>query len=276
MMLRSLLILLSCCFAFVRGFQTDSRLGRHRTSSCMRVIYCRPCAEDYGISTSRHQSRRAIFRQSFLAAITTAALTPAAIAFEGGVGGLGKTRPETGLIFLSDPISSNGIVSGELLLPDASALLVNFETPKSWPLLTGNGLDARDLQTGDSAFVQIVKKAKQPTSSDQLKLVLLDSVLSIKGKFGAYGSPTDIKVKSTDTLDIFAVSFTTLTPGQRESERKLYVKAQAVGSSLLLFAVGSTRQRFISQEATFRRIIDSFLAVPAPASNLSSRLWIGQ
>jgi hypothetical protein len=215
-----------------------------------------------------HFTRTAFF-QSLLVFATCA---PVQVhAFEGGIGGLGKTKPETGVVVLSDPVSSNGAVSAELLINNGLPVLIGFQTPKNWPLLTGSGLEARDLQTGDSALLQVVENCRMPTSADQMKRVLLDSLLSMKGKFGAYGSPTDIKVKpvTTDTPGLYTVSFTTLTPGQRESERKIFVLEQNMGSSLLLFVVGSNRQRFSSQESTFRNIIDSFQAVPAPLTKLS-------
>ena len=214
------------------------------------------------------EHNRALTRIAFLQAICIGAILPAT-AFEGGIGGLGKTKPETGVVFLSDPVASNGFVTGELLLPDGIPALVSFQIPKSYQLLAG-GLEGRDIQTADSAFVQVVDRTPQPTSTSQLKSVLLDSLLSAKGKFGAYGSPTDVKVKNTDSLDLFVVTFTTLTPGLRESDRKVYIRSVAIGTSLLLFVVGGTRQRFSSQEASFRLIVDSFQAVAAPATKLAT------
>jgi hypothetical protein len=245
-----------------------------------RATVSHPFAELEEVSSCRNQAYQAkrnqqgLSRKTFLHSIFfTAHITAAApaLSFEGGIGGLGKTKPETGVVFLSDPLAINGLVNGELMMPDGLPLLVSFQVPKNWPLLAGSGLEARDIETADSAFLQVVENVKvPPTSSEQIKALLLESLLSMKGKFGAYGSPTDIKVKSLEKSGLYSVSFTTLTPGQRESDRKIFLQAVSFGRSILLFVVGGTRQRFTRQEPVFRQIVDSFVATPAPATKLST------
>jgi hypothetical protein len=146
-------------------------------------------------------------------------------------------------------------------------------------LPTTSGLEVRDLLNSESAFVQVVSGTATGTLTKQGMLQLLqDNVLSSQGKFGAYGAPFDVKVKQFTELpdkDVVAytctVTFTTLTPGLRESERQLLVKVIPLRSSWILWMVGTTRQRFAKQEAVLQPVLDSFEAVPAPASRRSSR-----
>eukprot|EP00980_Cylindrotheca_fusiformis_P022942 scaffold9948_cov129-Cylindrotheca_fusiformis.AAC.10 len=216
-------------------------------------------------------------RSTFLHGLMLPLVAPhIAMAFDGGVGGLGKTKPVTGVELFeesSTPIQNKqGIVSAEIKAIGGKPILVEFQSP--WPLLpTAGGLEARDLRSSESAFVQVVPAESNWDAPKVFKQILIDSVLASKGKFGAYGAPVDIKVKplSSDQKASFSVTFTSYTPGMRESERQLWIKPQQVGSTLVLLIVGTTRPRFSSQERSFQKILDSFLAVSAPESNLRAR-----
>ena len=193
-------------------------------------------------------------------------------AFEGGVGGLGKTKPETGVVLFNEeyaPVqNAAGIISAELSINNQPVLLT-FQTP--WPLLASQGVEARDLQGAESAFVQVVSKnipKELPLSKQAVKKLLIDSVFSQQGKFGAYAAPTDVKVKATADPAVFAVSFTTFTPGLRESDRQVLVKCCPVGGSLVLLITGTTALRYKKQEAVLQKVVDSFAAVAAPSSRL--------
>ena len=112
-------------------------------------------------------------------------------AFDGGVGGLGKTRPDTGIVYV-DPDAvveqtAAGVISAELLVGNAGdAALVSFQSP--WPLLgtAKAGLEARDLITSDAAFCQVVaggqtilRRATTPKeAASSLKQILQESVLA--------------------------------------------------------------------------------------------------
>ena len=211
-----------------------------------------------------------------------------ALAFEGGVGGLGKTKPQTGVRLwdeASPPLqTSAGAVAAELDVA-GRPVLVTFAAP--WPLLpTTAGLEVRDLQNSESAFVQVVAgdgAKSDPTTKAGMLQFLLDSVLSQHGKFGAYGAPMDVKVQQFVVETgrdggaagvTCAVPFTTFTPGLRESERQLLVRAVRVGArssggSWILWVVGTTRLRFAAQRPVLQQVLESFRAVPAPASNRS-------
>ena len=112
--------------------------------------------------------------------------------------------------------------------------------------------------------------------------ILLTSVLSSTGKYGAYGQPYNIQVRSLQGTckvpeeassqqqqQLFGVTFTSLTPAMRESERKVLIQAKLVDDdTLVLLVVGTTIARFPSNEATIRNVVDSFEAIRAPDSKL--------
>lgn len=218
-------------------------------------------------------------RSSFLKGLLIGSIVAprAAVAFDGGVGGLGKTKPETGVVLFeesSTPIQNEkGIVSAEIKSVNGKPLRIEFQTP--WPLLpTTSGLEARDLRSSESAFVQVTPEVANWQSPKVFKQLLMDSVLASQGKFGAYGTPVDIKVKpleANDRKDAFSVNFTSYTPAMRESERQLWIKTVVADSTLVLLIVGTTKARFSSQEKSFGKILDTFIAVPAPESKLRSR-----
>lgn len=210
-----------------------------------------------------------------------AALAPhGANAFEGGVGGLGKTRPQTGVVF-RDPEaaavtsqSKSGDVNYELVAPDGTPVFLSFSAP--WPLLKSSaGIEARDISGGESSYVQIVELPKGVNSLDNVKPALFsENVFGSAGKFGMYGVPTDVKIKKisqTTGAAIYQASFTTLTPAMRESDRKAYISAAVVGNGLFLLVTTTSSVRFGKLEGALRKVADSFSAISAPKSNLNQR-----
>eukprot|EP00429_Kryptoperidinium_foliaceum_P044979 CAMPEP_0176128192 /NCGR_PEP_ID=MMETSP0120_2-20121206/64770_1 /TAXON_ID=160619 /ORGANISM="Kryptoperidinium foliaceum, Strain CCMP 1326" /LENGTH=216 /DNA_ID=CAMNT_0017463273 /DNA_START=232 /DNA_END=880 /DNA_ORIENTATION=+ len=191
-----------------------------------------------------------------------------ASAFDGGVGGLGKTKPETGVTLFEEssaPIQNgSGLVTAEIKSISGKPILVEFQSP--WPLLpTSAGLEARDLRSSESAFVQLVSSNPDWKNRKVFQQLLEASVLAKQGKYGAYGTPTDIRVKPFDAeRGVYTVTFTSYTPAMRESERQVYIKPIEVGDSLVMLVAGTTRNAFSSQEKTFSKVIDSFSAIAAP------------
>lgn len=250
----------------------------------------------YATNTPNHgdddfqQSRRMVLWYTTAATVGLLVPSAPAIAFDGGVGGLGKTKPETGVFFVDPDVApatqtASGLVTAELVL-DRSAgdvALVSFESP--WPLLrTAAGLEARDLSTSDAAFCQVItgktlsRTASPAQQAAALQEILTDSVLGKQGKFGAYGLPSGIQVKavslssSSDSANgttsnippMFQLSFTALTPGMRESERRYYVAVQSIRNTLVLLLVGTTENRFAREKDVLRAVAQSWQVVPAP------------
>jgi hypothetical protein len=221
-------------------------------------------------------------------------ILPCANAFDGGVGGLGKTKPQTGVQYFgetSGPIQSDkGIVTAEIQSISGKPVLVSFQTP--WPISKSSaGLEARDLRNSESAFLQVVSTPSNNGNNWKDKNIfeqlLLRSVLSSTGKFGAYGQPFNIQVKplvnknednnssnsqqqqQQQQQQLFSVTFTTLTPAMRESERKVWIQSKQVDSdTLVLLVTGTTAVRFPPNESVFRMVVDSFQAIKAPESKL--------
>lgn len=230
-------------------------------------------------------------RRTFLAKATGAVAAAACSsrpsivsAFDGGVGGLGKTKPETGIRFRNadlstDASSATGLandLTNELLAPDGTAAIVSFDAP--WPVLkSSTGVESRDLQNPEAAFLQVAEAPKGVTNPAELKKeFFIDTILGGKGKYGAYGSPIDVKIKkiASDSprlgYGLYSAAFTTFTPGGRESERMVYISTAIVGNGVFMLVTGSTAPRFRKQEAALRKIADSFTCVAAPKSSLRS------
>ncbi|KAL3807018.1 hypothetical protein ACHAXA_007802, partial [Cyclostephanos tholiformis] len=230
--------------------------------------------------TDEFDLKRSDFVSKSLFGFFVACFPGVANAFDGGVGGLGKTRPQTGVVF-RDPEaaaettqSKSGDVSYELVAPDGSPVFLSFSSP--WPLSkSAAGIEARDNTGGyESSFV-IVAELPKGTSLSNIKPALISqTIFGSTGKFGMYGSPTDVKIKKLDNdiagMDIYEASFTTLTPAMRESDRKAYISASVVGDGLFLLVTTTTSARFRKLD-TLRQVADSFSAIPAPKSELNQR-----
>lgn len=204
--------------------------------------------------------------------------TPSTVeAFDGGVGGLGKTKPDTGVVFRDSEIeltqSSRGSVSAEVVAPDGTAALLSFEAP--YPLLkTTSGIEARDLGGFESSFVQVVELPKG-TMLDSMKpndfgRLVQATVMGSRGKFGAYGVPSDVKLARVNA-NLYKCKFTVLTPAMVESDRSALIAARQVGTGIFLLISTTTSARFKKQEGLLRSVSDSFSVVRAPDSALRKK-----
>jgi len=231
-------------------------------------------ATEISTSSTRKQFNKLLL--STVMATTTYATT--SNAFEGGVGGLGKTKPQTGVQF-SNPdlipdvstISIPGDYNAELLAPDGTPVFLSFYAP--WPMLKSQGIESRDLANAEAAFVQVAPKPDYYVDGGALKKkFFVDSIFGQTGKFGAYGEPTDVKVQKVpeeqNKKDLYLVTFTTLTPAMRESDRKVYISTRVVGDGVFMLVTGTTSGRFRSQEGLLRKVAESFDCVEAPKSGL--------
>lgn len=245
-----------------------------------------------GIQTKQQINRKKFIHQTLLATAASLLInipsyeysnTYKANAFEGGVGGLGKTKPSTGVVFANPdnvenaaPISTPGDYNAELLSPDGTTpAFLSFYAP--WPMLKSSGIESRDLANSESAFVQVVPLPLSSTTGKSLsvtnlpKSFFVNSIFGQTGKYGAYGTPTDIKVSKVrdgESSSIYTATFTTLTPSMRESDRKVIIAATEVGGGIFMLVTGTTLTRFKSQGALLNKVVDSFVCVEAPKSSL--------
>lgn len=147
-----------------------------------------------------------------------------------------------------------------------------------------SGIESRDLANSESAFVQVVPLPEGKSASDLPKSFFVNSIFGQSGKYGMYGTPTDIKVTkvrdnngsgssssstgSNRSIILYSATFTTLTPAMRESDRKVLISVSSVGNGLFMLVTGTTAARFKSQEGLLNKVADSFVCVEAPKSSL--------
>jgi len=205
-----------------------------------------------------------------------------------GVSGqAGKSRPQNGVVFRDGTDvarnSKTGDVLAEILLnvksDDPTAVLTTFSSP--WPLATGGlfDIECRNANTGDGAFVAVSSKASGKSVEELPSSFFLDRILGPTGRFSFYGSPTDVKVKKSYTIDNYRyieLGFSTLSQStQSEIPRNaILVASIPPGSDQAVMVVGSaTANRWKKQgaDAAVRKTVESFRVVPSPASKLKIR-----
>ena len=165
---------------------------------------------------------KTVERRSALAALASSLAAPAhaksyqsGLVFEGGAGGLTKTKPNTGVKQAVGAVDDErpkttpaGPVAARLAGRKGLPVDVSFDAP--FP--TTPGLVSRDYQTGDGAYV-LVAPAK-----GALKKVVSDKVFAADGKYGSYGAPADVRLARSksrgDGDEVFEYTFVALTPAR--------------------------------------------------------------
>ena len=216
---------------------------------------------------------KTVERRSALAALASSLAAPAhaksyqsGLVFEGGAGGLTKTKPNTGVKQAAGVVDDErpkttpaGPVAARLAGRKGLPVDVSFDAP--FP--TTPGLVSRDYQTGDGAYV-LVAPAK-----GALKKVVSDKVFAADGKYGSYGAPSEVKLKGSerrgDGDEVFEFTFVALTPAMREVARRVRARAiQVGGDDVFILVAGSTAARWRVAEPALCKAVDSFSARPAP------------
>jgi hypothetical protein len=200
----------------------------------------------------------------------------------------GKSRPETGVVLRDGSEVSQdfrtGDVSAEILLRSAGnnervPVLVSYQSP--WPLATGTVFDVecRDAKTGDGAFITVTSETKgQPIESLPADF-FVSQLSSPIGRLSFYGSPTDMKVLSSEMVGnkyrVLDLSYSTLTQStQTEIPRRAKVVATVPeGTKQAVMLVSSSSalrwKRGLNQQIS--SVAASFLAIPAPKSSIKVR-----
>lgn len=243
-----------------------------------------PVKNEQDLCLPERTTRRALISSLAISVPTMLSCRKKVNAFDGGVGGLGKTKPETGVVFY-DPDASpsdnmnKDIFTNELVTPNGTPVLVSFQAP--WPLLkTSTSIESRSISNPDSSFVQVADLSNGKRSLLNEKGIInksffIDTIFGQQGKFGAYGAPTDIKIKALSP-SLYSAQFTALTPAMRETERKVIISTSIItdtdasnkeNSTVFMLVTGTTLNRFVKMEKTMTDIANSFQAIPAPKSN---------
>ena len=189
--------------------------------------------------------------------------------FEGGAGGLGKTKPNTGVV-VADAFGDGAAKAATTPPGPASARLVgaatglpvdvSFDSP--WP--TSAGLVSRDYTTGDGAYVLATAATRATLEAD-----CRAKIFAVDGKYGAYGPVADVKLRRAEPLGDgdarFEYTFTALSPAMREVERRVAARATLVGErDAFLLVAGTTGNRWKAALPDVDRVTASFTVKPAP------------
>ena len=242
---------------------------------------CTACIALRGAAVMRAcVSRRGAVAAASAACATLVSSAPAWGVFDTrSAGGLSKKYADTGVVRkervdvldapaadamrrlgAADEKSADGTtrIVAELVAPKSGRpMRVAFDSP--WSSTGTKGVEARDLRTGDSAFVVIAPAAAA------LERAALDAVFASSGKYGSYGAPIDVRVRSRAPLDdagvLLEVTFTALTPAQREVERRALIAVRPLENEALAMLVsGSTQVRWKVAEPDVRTAVSSFRA----------------
>jgi len=216
-----------------------------------------------------------------------AADVPGARGTIGGLGNLGVKSPAQTGVYRSMRVDAQGAelapgsLLDELLAADGSPVLVSFTFPTSWKLsvkgsycdsLTScspGAIDARELNTGDSAFI-VVASASGAAEGESREARARRTVFSRYGKYGAYGAPDEVRLLKTEEQSEdcvrFEYSFVTFTPNMRTLAKRCYVTAVDVKGDLFMLITASNATRWKTVEPKLREVASSFRAVPAPSA----------
>ncbi|KAJ1453187.1 hypothetical protein M885DRAFT_524828 [Pelagophyceae sp. CCMP2097] len=197
------------------------------------------------------------------------------VRFEGGAGGLGKSKPETGVIkadrVVERAASEKGRVAELLAASSGAPVQVEYDAP--WTV-TADGLGSRDYSTGDGAFLVV---AQRPLDGGDILKAVKAAVFSSTGKYGAYGAPQDVKLKSRSLIngegELFEFTFVAFTPAMREVERHILVKAVVVDSDVFMLVVGALSSRWSKAEPLIRNVAQSFTARLSPEDAGEMRIF---
>jgi len=159
-----------------------------------------------------------------------------------------RSRPATGVVLIEEVQEAGKkdapTVSAELVLDGGVAATATFQAASGYPLVRGMFYDVEVKgKAGDSAFMQVAKLPEGKSISDVGDKFFTSNVFSAAGRFGAYGSATDIKVLSSEkgSTRLIDVTFAALSPGQQEVPRHALVAAvQPEGADDVVMLVGSS------------------------------------
>ena len=189
-------VIITICSKYANGFQIRSANPYNHK---MDLKQSTSESETDSISFSRRHvlaTPKVVLPSIFLANLEPLVRASSSQAFEGGVGGLGKTKPSTGVVFRDTDASQSAFSTNEsdfrneLVAPDGSPVLVSFEAP--WPLLrSSSSIESRAISTPDSAFVLVAPFTSKNTNTKGeetffTKTFFLENIFGSSGKFGEF------------------------------------------------------------------------------------------
>lgn len=178
----------------------------------------------------------------------------------------GVTR--TGSVPTEDVVIAPGRLREELRGVDDPSTIVElaFSYPRQWSLATGPNIDVRDLRTSDAAFVLATPLPAGKQLADLPSSFFIDVLFSPEGKFGQYGQVDDRRVVSSRLVEgaggvpsrVLDIKFAALSFNYNLVERRLLLRATAVGGGVYMLAASTLNTRYSKMSDTMRDICDSF------------------
>lgn len=178
-----------------------------------------------------------------------------------------------------------GDVVAEILVQSSSdkstkvPVLASFSSP--WPLASGTVFDVecRNAATGEGSFLAVSSSIGGRALAELPDTFFVDELIRPTGRFSFYGTPTDVKVKKSQTEGAYRfieMSFSTLSQStQTEIPRRARIVATVPpGTSQAVMLVGSASATKWKQgsQGTIAQVTESFRAVPAPTSAMRMRV----
>uniref|UniRef100_A0A7S0L6A4 PsbP C-terminal domain-containing protein n=1 Tax=Coccolithus braarudii TaxID=221442 RepID=A0A7S0L6A4_9EUKA len=190
-----------------------------------------------------------------------------------------RSRPVTGVVLLEEVQETGAkvapFVSAELVLDGGVAATATFQA--EYPLNRGMFYDVEVRnQVGDGAFLQVNSLPLGKSIKDVDDSYFTKSVLSTEGRFGAYGAPTDVKIKSVTqngAVRLLEIAFSALSPGQQEVPRRALVAAvQPEGATdVVMLVTGSTGGRWKVCEPVMRKMASTFRIASVRPTNIKRK-----
>jgi len=188
-----------------------------------------------------------------------------------------RSRPATGVVLLEEVQEAGKkdapTVTAELVLDGGVAATATFNAAPGYPLVRGMFYDVEVKgKTGDSAFLQVAKLPDGQAIKDVKDRFFTSAVFSAAGRFGAYGSATDVKVVKSEAgrTRLIDVTFSALSPGQQEVPRHALVAAiQPEGADdVVMLVASSTGGTWKKCEPALRAMADSFSIARVRKTNI--------
>jgi hypothetical protein len=175
----------------------------------------------------------------------------------------------------------SGNVLAEILVRSTSSdqkipVLATFVS--KWPLATGSVFDVECRNSkGDSAFLAVTGRTKSSSIQDVSDDFLVQELTGPTGRFSTYGTPTDVKIRSSSTQGNYRtvdVTFSTLSQStQTEIPRRARIVATIPENSAqaVVLVSSASAMRWGKVEPEIAQTVESFRATTAPTSSLRIR-----
>mmetsp|Transcript_14308 Transcript_14308/g.25495 ORF Transcript_14308/g.25495 Transcript_14308/m.25495 type:complete len:379 (+) Transcript_14308:49-1185(+) len=180
-----------------------------------------------------------------------------------------RSRPVTGVILLEEVKESgeknSPTVTAEMVLDGGVIGNIEFQSQPGFPVNRGMFYDVEVKQQNkdSSAFVHVARLPEGKALADVPDSFFTDNIFSTVGRYGAYGAPSSMtinkKSKKADDLRLLEVSFSTLSPSQREVERRCLISVlQPKGSqNAVMLVAGTSAFTWAQLEPTLRKMASS-------------------